>query len=220
MGVDYSVLYNFNILYLEDDEFLLKYTKDVLDDFFKEVYAVQTIAKAQNIIKNKKVDLIISDILLKNENGLDFIRELKQNNINLPIILTTAHSNTDYLLEAIKLKIDNYLIKPIEFNDLRQTLYDILLPRIQNKENIQNNNIIKIVSIITDNKQIEVIKYLMNKIDDNCTIVVTYSSIMSKINISKPTLIKLFKLILEKSILVKVSSKTYRFNQDKLDKLI
>ena len=218
---DYSVLLNFNILYLEDDVFLLKYTKDVLDDYLKNVFAVKTISEAMNIFKNKKIDLIISDILLKNENGLEFIKKIKEDrNIKIPIILTTAHTNTNYLLDSIKLKVDNYLIKPIEFNILIESIYNLLLPVMQNKQIEKNNSIIKIISLVTDSKQVEVIKYIMNNLNENDELIASYADIMNEIEISKPTLIKLFKKILDKNILKKISHKTYKFNQNELDQLI
>lgn len=45
----------------------------------------------------------------------------------------------------------------------------------------------------------------------------SYSDIMEEISISKPTLIKLFKELAEKNILVKVQHKTYRFNESALE---
>ena len=65
---DLNILHEFNILYLEDDENLLKHTKDILEDFVNNIYAVKTISEALDILLNKKVDVIISDILLKDEN--------------------------------------------------------------------------------------------------------------------------------------------------------
>ncbi len=218
---DYGILKFFNILYLEDDESLLKYTKDVLDDYLKNVFAVKTINEAMNIIKNEKVDLIISDIMLENENGLEFVKKIKEDeNIKIPIILTTAHTNTNYLLDSIRLKVDNYLIKPIDFNILRESIYDLLLPTIQNEQIQKKNNIIKIISLITDSKQVDVIKYIMNNLNENDELITSYADIMNEIEISKPTLIKLIKKILDTKILTKISHKTYKFNQKELDQLI
>ena len=100
---DLNILHEFNILYLEDDENLLKHTKDILEDFVNNIYAVKTISEALDILLNKKVDVIISDILLKDENGIDFLKQIKNKNINIPTILTTAHTDTQYLLDAIRL---------------------------------------------------------------------------------------------------------------------
>lgn len=214
-----NILNEFNILYLEDDDSLLKQTSDVLEDFVKNVYAVQTSVEAMQVLKEKTVHIIISDILLKDENGIDFLRNLKKKNINIPTILTTAHTDTEYLLDAIKLKVENYIVKPINLKDLLNTLHDVVLPLTQ-KELIQKNtNIIKTISAITDSKQVEVVKNIIENLNEDNEFVSSYSDIMDKISISKPTLIKLFKELSEKKILTKIAHKTYKFDQNALDNI-
>lgn len=213
-----NILNEFNVLYLEDDDSLLNQTRDMLSDFLKNVYAVKTSEEAKQVIKQKKVDVIISDILLENENGIDFLRELKEDNdIQIPAILTTAHTDTKYLLDAIKLKVENYIVKPINLKELLNTLHDILLPLIQEKEIQKNSNIIRTISAITDSKQVEVVKWILDSLNEKDELVASYSDIMQKISISKPTLIKLFKELAEKKILVKVAHKTYRFHEKALE---
>ena len=216
---DLNILHNFNVLYLEDDESLLKHTSDVLEDFVNNIYAVKTSKEALDVLLNKKVDVIISDILLKDENGIDFLKHIKNKNINIPTILTTAHTDTNYLLEAIKLKVENYIVKPINLKELLNTLHEVLLPIIQEKEIRKNNNVIKTISAITDSKQVEIVKFIINSLDKENLFVASYTDIMEKFSISKPTLIKLFKDLAEKNILVKVQHKTYRFNENALENI-
>ncbi len=216
MNKIYDILQNYNILYLEDDENLLKHTKDVLEDFVKNIYATKTPNEALEILLNKKVDVIISDILLKEENGIEFLKRVKEKNIKIPIILTTAHTDTKYLLEAIKLKVENYIVKPININELLDTLCEILLPLNQLQEIKKHTNVIKIISAITDSKQVDVVKYIINNLDEEDCFSASYTQIMEDISISKPTLIKLFKTLSNKNILIKVSYKTYRFNEKAL----
>ncbi|MFA9238624.1 MAG: response regulator [Candidatus Paceibacteria bacterium] len=216
---DLNILHNFNILYLEDDENLLKHTRDILEDFVNNIYAVKTISEALDILLNKKVDVIISDILLKDENGIDFLKHIKNKNINIPTILTTAHTDTQYLLDAIRLKVENYIIKPINIKELLDSLHDILLPIVQKKEIQKNNNLIKTISAITDGKQVAIIKYIINNLDKDNLFIASYTDIMESFSISKPTLIKLFKELAEKNILIKVQHKTYRFNEQALESL-
>lgn len=214
---DLNILQQFNILYLEDDVSLLKHTKDVLEDFVNNIYAVKTSNEAMDILLNKKVDIIISDILLEDENGIDFLKHIKQKNITIPTILTTAHTDTKYLLEAIKLKVENYIVKPINIKELLNSLHDVLLPIVQKKEIQKNSNVIRTISAITDSKQVDIVKFIINNLDNENQFTASYSDIMEEISISKPTLIKLFKELAEKNILVKVQHKTYRFNESALE---
>ena len=219
MSKNIDILKDFNILYLEDDENLLKHTSDILMDFVNNIYGVKTSKEAMDILLHKKIDVIICDILLKDENGIDFLKHIKNKNINLPTILTTAHTDTQYLLDAIKLKIEDYIIKPINIKELLNSLHDILLPMVQQKEIQKNNNLIRTISAITDGKQVSIIKFIINNLDNENLFIASYTEIMESFAISKPTLIKLFKELAEKNILVKVQHKTYRFNEQTLDSL-
>lgn len=216
MSKNLDILKNFNILYLEDDENLLKHTSDILDDFVGKLFSVRTTVEAMKIILENNIDAIISDILLENENGINFLKYLKNKNINIPSILTTAHTDTDYLLEAIKLKVENYIIKPINIDELLNTLHNVLLPKVQEKELKRNENIIKTIGAISDGKQVEIIKYIFNNLDKNNHFFASYSEIMEQFSISKPTLIKLFKDLADKNILLKSAHKTYLFNESSL----
>ena len=87
------------------------------------------------------------------------------------------------------------------------------------KEIQKNNNLIKTISAITDGKQVAIIKYIINNLDKDNLFIASYTDIMESFSISKPTLIKLFKELAEKNILIKVQHKTYRFNEQALESL-
>ncbi|MGJ0330495.1 response regulator [Aliarcobacter cryaerophilus] len=217
MNKNLDILKNINILYLEDDENLLKHTSDILEDFVANIYGVKNTIDAMKILLEKKVDVIISDILLENENGINFLKYIKSKDILIPAILTTAHTDTNYLIESIKLKVENYLLKPINIDELLNSLYDVILPKTQEKEIKKNSNIIKTIGAITDSKQVEIIKYIFNNLDENNNFFGSYSEIMEQFSISKPTLIKLFKDLADKNILIKISHKTYQFDEKSLN---
>ena len=217
MNKNLDILKNINILYLEDDENLLKHTSDILEDFVANIYGVKTTVEAMKTLLEKRVDVIISDIQLENENGINFLKYIKSKDILIPAILTTAHTDTNYLIESIKLKVENYLLKPINIDELLNSLYDVILPKMQEKEIKKNSNIIKTIGAITDSKQVEIIKYIFNNLDENNNFFGSYSEIMEQFSISKPTLIKLFKDLADKNILIKISHKTYQFDEKSLN---
>ncbi len=215
-----DILKEFNILYIEDDINLLKNGTDILQDFVKNIYPTTNTKDALEILQTKKVDVIISDILLENDNGIEFIKRIrKEFSILTPVILTTAYTDTNYLLESIKLKIENYIIKPINIKELLHTIHDTVLPMIQKKEIQKSYNIIKIISIICDSKQVEIIRFIINHLDKENIFDFSYIDIMEKIDISKPTLIKIFKTLLDKGILIKLQRSRYLFDQNRLNHL-
>ncbi len=214
---DFDLLNGFNILYLEDEADLLKHTTTVLEDFAKNIFAVQSCGEALKILENNHVDVIISDILLKNENGIEFLRHLKDElDINIPAILTTAHTDTGHLLDAIKLKVENYIVKPINIKELLNALHDVLMPKIQQREIARSYNIIKTISAVTDGKQVDLIRFIIKNLDDENTLNYSYTDIMEKVEVSKPTVIKLFKSLSDQGILTKIQNGKYHFDETKL----
>ena len=214
---NYDILKEFNVLYIEDDMSLLKNLSEILEDFVKNIYTVNNTTDAYKILKEKHIDVIISDILIGDKNGLEFISFLKQNGIEIPFILTTAYTETDYLLDAIKLKAVNYLVKPIKIKELLDSLYEVLLPVYQEKELINNTLVFKIASVICESKQLEVIKMIVKNMDDEYTFSLSYNDIMNEIDISKPTLIKLFKDLQDKEVIQKLPKRRYKININKLE---
>jgi len=214
---DFDLLNGFNILYIEDEADLLKHTTAVLEDFAKNIFAVQTCDEALYVLENNHIDVIISDILLKNENGIEFLRHLKNDlNITIPAILTTAHTDTEHLLDAIKLKVENYIVKPINIKELLNALHDVLMPKIQQKEIDRSYNIIKTISAVTDGKQVDLIRFIIKNLDDEQILNYSYTDIMERVEVSKPTVIKLFKSLGDQGILTKIQNGKYRFDETKL----
>ncbi|CZE45833.1 response regulator [Campylobacter geochelonis] len=211
-----DILANFNILYIEDEVSLLHQTTTVLEDFVKEIYPCKDAKSAYEIIKSRAVDAIISDILLENTTGIEFLRTLREEGFETPIIFTTAYTDTKYLLEAIKLKAEGYMVKPINIKELLNHLYDLLLTKIQDKEIEKNENIIKTVAAITDTKAVEMVKFIINNLDENSVFNHSYSDIMDNIDVSKPTIIKLFKQLGDLEILVKLQNSKYQFKKENL----
>lgn len=214
---NFELLGGFSILYIEDEADLLKHTTSVLEDFVKKIYSVQTIEEALEVIKTEKIDVIVADIHLRYSNGLDFLRTLKYDlEIELPCIVTTAFTDTEYLLDAIKLHVDNYIIKPVNIKELLNSLHDVLLPKIQAKEIERSYNIIKTISAVTDSKQVEIIRFIIKNLDNDNMLNYSYSEIMEQVNVSKPTVIKLFKQLGDQGILTKIQNKKYLFDETKL----
>jgi len=214
---DFELLNGFNILYIEDEADLLKHTTSVLEDFTKNIFPVQTCDEALKVLKNNHIDVIISDILLKNENGIEFLRYIKQDlKIEIPAILTTAHTDTEHLLDAIKLKVENYLVKPVNIKELLNSLHDVLTPKIQLKEIERSYNIIKTISAVTDSKQVDLIRFIIKNLDDDSILNYSYGDIMERVNVSKPTVIKLFKQLSDLGILIKIQNAKYQFDNTKL----
>ena len=141
-----NILRNLNILYIEDEENIKINMKKVLLLLCENVFDASNIEEAKQIIKKQRIDIIISDINLPDTNGIEFIKELRKTDKTIPVILLSAFTDTKYLLEATKLKLVDYLTKPVDFKTLNNSLYTCVEDILDNsryiisfKNNIQYN---------------------------------------------------------------------------------
>lgn len=117
-----NIIQHLNILYIEDEENIRKNIKKTLEMLVNNVFDASNIKDAKKILENKRIDIIISDINLEEENALYFIKDIRKDYFNNPIILLSAYTDKDYLLEATKLKLVDYLVKPIDFKTLNSAI--------------------------------------------------------------------------------------------------
>ena len=113
-----------SILLAEDEEELREYLKEYLEIFFHKVYSADNGEVALDIYNQKKPDIILTDISMPVIDGLSFISTVREKDTKTKIIIMSAHSEQDKLLQAIKLHLETYLIKPIKHDDLKKVLFD------------------------------------------------------------------------------------------------
>ncbi len=111
-----------SILYAEDEEGIRKNISNSLRYYAKEVIEAKDGLEAYEIYKNQKIDILFTDILMPNMDGLELVKKIRSEDKDLPIVITTAHTDTDYLLGAVELHLEQYIVKPVNLKDLKQSL--------------------------------------------------------------------------------------------------
>ena len=117
-----NILKKLNILYIEDEENIKLNVKKTLLLFSDNIFDAEDIVSAKKILLEKRIDIILSDINLPDKSGIDFIKEIRQIDKKIPVIILSAYTDKNFLLEATKLKLIDYLTKPIDFKSLHQAL--------------------------------------------------------------------------------------------------
>jgi len=110
------------LLYIEDEPLIRQNAVEYLSRYCQKVYEAKDGMMGLSLYNKHKPDLIITDIKMPKLNGLDFVAKVRENNKTTPVIITTAHSDTEYLLKAIELQLVKYLIKPITSDKLQEAL--------------------------------------------------------------------------------------------------
>jgi len=132
-----KVLGDLNILYVEDEENIRENISASISRLVKKVKSCEDFVKAKEISEKEHIDIYILDITINQnnseyKNGLEFAKYIKERNHQAEIIVVSAHSDKDYLLESIKISISDYLLKPINYKELKVAL-------LKCTQNILNN---------------------------------------------------------------------------------
>jgi DNA-binding response OmpR family regulator len=112
----------YTLLFVEDESMIRRIAISLLRPYFIEIYEASDGVEALEIYNAKKPDLIITDIEMPNMNGLTLCKNIRKEDRTTPILITTAYTSTDYLLEAISLNLVRYLVKPMQEEELFESL--------------------------------------------------------------------------------------------------
>ncbi len=108
-------------LLIVDDEEAARYGMSrALSSFNYEITEAGSVAEARTILKAAQTDLILLDVNLPGESGLDFLRELSKHGEQSPlVVMITAYGSERMAVEVIKAGAHDYLSKPFEVDELR-----------------------------------------------------------------------------------------------------
>ncbi|WP_457560543.1 EAL domain-containing protein [Caminibacter sp.] len=113
-----GILKNLKVLFVEDNEDTLEEFGKILHKIFTNVDFAKNGEEGLKLFKEKNHDLIISDINMPKINGIEMIRMIKNLKEDVYVVFITAFNEVEYFLEAIKLGVDGFILKPIELEQL------------------------------------------------------------------------------------------------------
>jgi|GEM_PF-944036 len=128
------MLEDITILYVEDDENIAEEIQFFLSQKVKKLYLACDGVEGLEFFNKYEPDIIITDIEMPRLNGFNMIEAIKQKDATIPIIVTSAFSETNKLLRAIELGIDTYLIKPINLKNLFQKIKNLTESQLLEKK--------------------------------------------------------------------------------------
>jgi YesN/AraC family two-component response regulator len=104
------------LLFVEDEEDLIDIITDTLTKLQANFLTAKNGEEALALMKaNDDISVVITDINMPVMTGLDMIKKMHEENIKIPIIIMSAHTETEYIEKAKDLGVDNYLLKPFDF---------------------------------------------------------------------------------------------------------
>lgn len=110
-----------------DDELLIR---DLLYDFFSErnwqVAVCESADKALEQLKNRRFEIVVVDLKLPESDGISLIGKVKAFFPDLPIVIVTGFPSVESAIAAVRLKVEDYIVKPFNINKLYKTVDSII----------------------------------------------------------------------------------------------
>ncbi|MFW3413394.1 response regulator transcription factor [Aliarcobacter butzleri] len=137
----------YKILLVEDDDNSALLISNFLEEFDFIVDIVNTVTDAISNINFNKYSIILLDINLPDFNGFEVLKFVNKNKKNIPILVLSAYSDKNTKLQAFKLGANDYMVKPIDPEELEARIW----VQLKNSSNFISNATKKSSFEINDN---------------------------------------------------------------------
>lgn len=123
-----TILNQSTILYLEADESIRKETLSIFEKIFEKVLVGADGKEGLDLFNQHKseIDLILTDIEMPILDGINFISKIREVDLDIPVLVVTVFNDINQLLNTIKLKITDYIVKPMQLNTTLKIMTKIL----------------------------------------------------------------------------------------------
>jgi C4-dicarboxylate-specific signal transduction histidine kinase len=129
------------VLFVEDEELLRAIYERILDKFVKRLYVAENGKEGLEYYKKYRPDLIITDIMMPVMDGLEMVEYIRQKDTNVRLVILSAYGEAEYFMDAIKIGVNSFLLKPVETKKLTSLVVElgkgILLEREVKEEEVK-----------------------------------------------------------------------------------
>ncbi|SCZ09225.1 response regulator transcription factor [Alkaliphilus peptidifermentans] len=147
-----NALKNIKVLYVEDEPI----TRNQISSFLKKrIGKIITAENGEDGIRKfieHQPNITITDLIMPDMSGIEMMRKIRSDGYRCPFIITSAQSDSKIILETVDLKIEKYLIKPIDVNVLMRCLTDIAIEGLEQKNDFL---VVNQKFILTDDRKSE-----------------------------------------------------------------
>lgn len=136
----------YKVLVVEDMAIIRQGLVNLLEENYSfDIVEASNGLEALEIVKNKKIDFILVDIMMPKCDGLEFLKKIKKMNQHIPSVIISGYSDFEYTEQAIQYGVSGYLLKPIEEEKLHS-----MIAKLKNEvdtQRTQSNILSKYVEI-------------------------------------------------------------------------
>ncbi|MFP4332774.1 MAG: response regulator [Campylobacterales bacterium] len=117
-----DVLRTTTILYVEDDPIIRSILERALGKKIGTLLTAENGAEGLEIFKQNSVDMVISDLNMPVLNGINMSKSIRKIDKDIPILITTGMGGDENIADAIKVNVNKFLQKPIDFNKVKEDI--------------------------------------------------------------------------------------------------
>jgi len=126
------ILKSSSLLLVEDESALRESFSKLLSLYVDKIYLARDGEEAYSIYNKNRPNIIITDVKMPKLNGIELIKKIREENSSIPIVITSAYTDSKYLLEAIKLSLVEYVVKPMKESQLNKVLSSVAKILLEN----------------------------------------------------------------------------------------
>ncbi len=137
-----DVLKSVDILYITKKDNKCQKTLNTMNIMFNKVLIAMSIEEASELFVKSRPSVIITEIDFPRQNGFEFVKDIRKTNKKIPIIILSDRKDEKYLFEAIKLRLIDYLLYPVDMSQFIKAINDTakeLLNEGQTEVKFNNN---------------------------------------------------------------------------------
>lgn len=121
-------------LVVDDEVHLQESLAEILQEDFSIVKTANDGQQALEVLKSFDADLIITDYKMPGFDGIEFVRRVRANGSNIPIIFLTAHADKEMVIKALRLGAGDMLEKPFQYQSVKQCVHRVLKIAMSNSD--------------------------------------------------------------------------------------
>ena len=114
------------ILIVDDDVNLCSVLSEELSEVGYSCHSVNSADSAMDFLSGKTADLILLDLKMPGKDGFYVLREIKERNLNIKVIVLTAYADVKGAIDSAKLGASDFISKPYDFDELLITIRKVL----------------------------------------------------------------------------------------------
>lgn len=113
---------------LADDHVLIREGIRQLLEFDGNIEVIEEASDGDDCLEKlskSNPEVLLLDINMPKMNGIDVLQEIKDRNLNVKVLILTVHNEVEYLLKAIDIGVEGYILKDAEFEELKKAIYAV-----------------------------------------------------------------------------------------------